>query len=129
MNWLEILEQVFQIVIIPLLGIGTLYVIGLIKTKKQAILKDIDNDIVVKYVNLLEQTIVDCVIATNQTYVNNLKQQGKFDAEAQKVAFQKTYEAVMAILTEDAKEYLGYALGDLEVYVTNKIESTVTQVK
>ena len=129
MDWLEILEQVFQLVIIPLLGIGTLYVIGLIKTKKQAILKDIDNDIVVKYVNLLEQTIVDCVIATNQTYVNNLKQQGKFDAEAQKVAFQKTYEAVMAILTEDAKEYLGYALGDLEVYVTNKIEATVTQVK
>ena len=35
----------------------------------------------------------------------------------------------MAILTEDAKEYLGYALGDLEVYVTNKIEATVTQVK
>ena len=129
MNWLEILEQVFQIVIIPLLGIGTLYIIGLIKTKKQAILEQVDSDIAAKYIGLLEQTIIDCVIATNQTYVNSLKQQGKFDAEAQKVAFEKTYTAVMAILTEDAKEYLGYALGDLEVYVTNKIESTVTQVK
>ena len=129
MNWLEILEQVFQIVIIPLLGIGTLYVIGLIKTKKQAILEQVDSDIAAKYIGLLEQTIIDCVIATNQTYVNSLKEQGKFDAEAQKVAFEKTYTAVMAILTEDAKEYLGYVLGDLEVYVTNKIESTVTQVK
>lgn len=129
MNWLEILEQVFQIVIIPLLGIGTLYVIGLIKTKKKAILEQVDSDIAAKYIGLLEQTIIDCVIATNQTYVNSLKEQGKFDTEAQKVAFEKTYAAVMAILTEDAKEYLGYALGDLEVYVTNKIEATVTQVK
>ena len=117
MNWLEILKQVFQIVIIPLLGIGTLYVIGLIKTKS------------FPWVLMSKQTIIDCVIATNQTYVNSLKEQGKFDAEAQKVAFEKTYTAVMAILTEDAKEYLGYALGDLEVYVTNKIEATVTQVK
>ena len=65
MNWLEILEQVFQIVIIPLLGIGTIYVIGLIKTKKQAILEQVDSDIAAKYIGLLEQTIIDCVIATN----------------------------------------------------------------
>lgn len=129
MDWLEILQQLFNLVIIPLLGIGTIYVIGLIKTKKQAILEQVDSDIAAKYIGLLEQTIIDCVIATNQTYVNSLKEQGKFDAEAQKVAFEKTYTAVMAILTEDAKVYLGYALGDLEVYVTNKIEATVTQVK
>lgn len=129
MNWLEILEQIFQIVVIPLLGVGTLYVIGLIKTKKMAILEEVDSEIAKKYINLLEQTIIDCVIATNQTYVNSLKEQGKFDAEAQKEAFQKTFDAVMAILTDDAKEYLALAIGDLEVYVTNKIESTVTQVK
>ena len=129
MDWLEILEQIFQIVVIPLLGVGTLYVIGLVKTKKMAILEEVDSEIAKKYINLLEQTIVDCVIATNQTYVNSLKEQGKFDADAQKAAFQKTFDAVMAILTEDAKEYLAFAIGDLEVYVTNKIESTVTQVK
>ena len=129
MDWLEILEQIFQIVVIPLLGVGTLYVIGLVKTKKMAILEEVDSEIAKKYINLLEQTIVDCVIATNQTYVNSLKEQGKFDADAQKAAFQKTFDAVMAILTEDAKEYLAFAIGDLEVYVTTKIESTVTQVK
>ena len=129
MDWLEILEQVFLLVIIPLLGIGTIYVIGLVKTKKKAILEQVDSDIAAKYIGLLEQTIIDCVIATNQTYVNSLKEQGKFDMEAQKVAFEKTYTAVMEILTEDAKEYLGYAFGDLKVYVTNKIEATVTQVK
>ena len=129
MNWLEILEQIFQIVVIPLLGVGTLYLISLIKTKKMKLLEEVDSEITTKYINLLEQTIIDCVIATNQTYVNSLKEQGKFDVNAQKVAFQKTFDAVMTILTSDAKEYLALAIGDLEVYVTNKIESTVTQVK
>lgn len=129
MDWMNVVEQLFTLVIIPLLGIGTIYLIGLIKTKKKAILDEVDSELVVKYVNFLEETIIDCVIATNQTYVNTLKAQGSFDAEAQKVAFQKTFDAVMAILTEDAKKYLSFAISDLNVYVTNRIESTVTQVK
>ena len=129
MDWINIVEQLFNLVIIPLLGIGTIYLIGLIKTKKKAILEEVDSELVVKYVNFLEETIIDCVIATNQTYVNTLKEQNAFDAEAQKVAFQKTFDAVMAILTEDAKKYLSFAISDLNVYVTNRIESTVTQVK
>jgi hypothetical protein len=36
---------------------------------------------------MLNRTITECVIATNQTYVETLKQQGKFDEEAQKIAF------------------------------------------
>ena len=129
MDWLEILQQVFNLVIVPLLGIGTIYLIGLIRTKKRAILEEVDSEVATKYINFLEQTIVDCVIATNQTYVNTLKEKNAFTKEAQKEAFKKTYEAVMAILTEDAKEYLTLAIGDLEVYVTNRIESTVIQVK
>ena len=84
-----------------------------------------DNDLYDKYFDLLETTITDCVIATNQTYVDALKQEGKFDAEAQKIAFQKTYEAVMSILTEDAKEYLIHALGDFDAFVNAKIEANV----
>ena len=79
----------------------------------------------VKYVDMLNRTITECVIATNQTYVETLKQQGKFDAEAQKIAFQMTSKAVLDILSEDAKEYLSAAVGDLNIYITNKIEAEV----
>ena len=74
---------------------------------------------------MLNRTITECVIATNQTYVEALKQQGKFDAEAQKIAFQMTSKAVLDILSEDAKEYLNATIGDLNVYITNKIEAEV----
>ena len=78
---------------------------------------------------MLDTTITDCIRATNQTYVNSLKEQGAFDKEAQKKAFKQTYDAVMAILTEDAKEYLNEAINDLNTYITNKIESGVVVVK
>lgn len=78
---------------------------------------------------LLQDTVISCVIATNQTYVDALKEQGKFDAEAQKIAFQKTYDAVMQILTEDAVKYLNEALGDLDKYVNTMIESQVNLQK
>lgn len=78
---------------------------------------------------LLQDTVISCVIATNQTYVDSLKEQGKFDAEAQKAAFQKTYDAVMQILTEDAVKYLNEVLGDLDKYVNTMIESQVNLQK
>ena len=78
-----------------------------------------------KYLNMVEKTVADCVMATNQTYVDSLKQEGKFDADAQRVAFNKTLNAVLAILTDDAKNYLTQIFGDLNIYLTNLIESQV----
>lgn len=124
-DWITILTQLFEMVIFPLLGIATVYLVFLIKAKINELKLKKDNDLFDKYLSMLENTITDCVIATTQTYVDGLKKQGTFDADAQKVAFTKTYTNVMRILTEDAKEYLQNALGDLESYVYNKIESEV----
>lgn len=125
MDWMTILAQLFEMMIFPLLGIATVYLVFLIKTKINELKLKKDDDLFNKYLSMLENTITDCVIATTQTYVDSLKKQGAFDADAQKVAFTKTYTNVMKILTEDAKEYLQNALGDLESYVYNKIESEV----
>ena len=46
-----------------------------------------------------------------------------------KVAFQKTYDAVIAILSDDAKEYLTHVYGDLTVFITNMIEAEVNRNK
>ena len=121
----EFMPILFQLVILPLLGILTKFLVAWISAKTDELKQKNDNDLYDKYFDLLETTITDCVIATNQTYVEALKQQGKFDAEAQKIAFQKTYEAVMSILTEDAKEYLIHALGDFDAFVNAKIEANV----
>lgn len=129
MNWLDILYQIFQVVVLPLLGAGTLYIISLINAKKKEIEQNVENEKIKEYLNLLEQTITNCVLTTTETYVKALKEAGSFDLEAQKIAFNKTYTAVMKILTDDAKIYLTKAVGDLEEYIINQIEAEVVTTK
>ena len=125
MDWNNILTQIFELILFPLLIVGATYLIYFLSVKTEEIKDKTDNDTFDKYLDMLNNTITQCVIATTQTYVEALKKEGKFDAEAQKIAFQKTYDNVMSILTAETKYYLQTALGDLEAYVNNKIEAEV----
>ena len=127
MEWMVLLQQIFELCIVPLLGIITAYIIAFIKVKTAELKTTNSNEILIKYLDMLSTTVVECVIATNQTYVNSLKGQNAFDEEAQKVAFQKTYDAVIAVLSDDAKEYLTHVYGDLTVFITNMIEAEVNR--
>ena len=124
-QYAELIKQIFEVCLFPLLGILTTFLIIFISKKAQELKAKTNNELYSKYIDMLEQTILNCVIATNHTYVDALKREGKFDGEAQKIAFQKTYDSVMAILSEDAKTYLNEAIGDLQAYIINQIEAQV----
>lgn len=126
---MALLAEIMEVVVIPLLGILTAYVVKLVNAKIEDINEKRDNVLEEKYLTMLGATISDCVTATTQTYVESLKKQGKFDAEAQKEAFNQTYIAVMNILSEEAKKYLTVAVGDLNLYITQKIEAEVNANK
>ena len=121
----ELLTQIFQVCIIHLLGVLTTFIIKWINVKSDQIQKNNDNALANKYIQMLTDTINSCVIATNQTYVESLKKQGKFDAEAQKKAFEQTTQAVLTILSQEAKDYLANIYGDLDKYISEKIEASV----
>lgn len=129
MDWLNILQQIFELCIIPLLAIITRSLVIYISTKKDELKSKTDNELAKKYLDLLNETIANCVIATNQTYVEALKKGNAFTADAQKAAFEKTYQAVIATLSEEAQKYLPEVVGDLQTYITQKIEASVNQNK
>lgn len=129
MDWLELLYKILEVCLIPLLGIVTTFFIKWLKAKEEEVLVKIDNDTADKYVAMLFDTISTCVSATTQTYVEALKKEGKFDAEAQKKAFEQTYEAVIASLTEEAKVYLTTIYGDLSTFLMVRIEAEVKAQK
>ena len=122
---MEMLAQIFEVCIIPLLGVLTAYFIKFVNAKSAEIGTKVKNETQKKYLEMLNSTITDCVIATTQTYVDSLKKQGTFDVEAQRVAFTMTYESVVKLLTDEATEYLNEAVGDLQLYITQKIEAEV----
>ena len=125
----EIVIQIIQVCVIPLLGILTKYLVDYLTAKRNEINSKTDNETAQKYTNMIYQTVVDCVIATNQTYVDSLKKSGSFDEAAQKEAFNRTMNAIMTILSDDAKEYITEATGDLNTYLTQLIEAEVNQRK
>lgn len=125
MEWLPLLYQILEVCIIPLLGILTAYFVKYINAKSAEIQSRVDNDLADKYIAMLEDTICACVTATTQTYVDALKKENAFTKEAQQEAFKKTFDAVMNVLTDEAKEYLASIYGDLTIYITNKIEAEV----
>lgn len=129
MDWSNIIQEIFYVCIIPLLGILTTYLVQYLKAKGNQIAENADNAQASKYIKMLTDTICNCVQATNQTYVEALKKAGSFDKAAQEEAFQKTYTAVMAILSEEAKVYLTNIYGDLDAYLKNMIEAQVKQNK
>ena len=125
----EIVIQIIQVCVIPLLGILTKYLVDYLTAKRNEINSKTDNETAQKYTNMIYQTVIDCVIATNQTYVDSLKKSGSFDEAAQKEAFNRTMNAIMTILSDDAKEYITEATGDLNTYLTQLIEAEVNKHK
>ena len=128
-EWLDLLFQILEVCIIPLLGILTAFLVKFIKVKSDEITTKVDSDIADKYITMLADTISACVVATNQTYVEALKKNNAFTKEAQLEAFDMTYKAVMLILTEDAVTYLTNIYGDLSAYITAQIEAEVNKSK
>ena len=129
MEWMEMLQQIFQTVLLPLLGILTTYAVRFLMVKADELKEYTEHDVLDKYIDALRDTVISCVIATNQTYVDALKGKDAFDKEAQQEAFQRTLNAVLTILSSEAKEYLTEAFGDLNAYITILIEQAVAEQK
>lgn len=73
----------------------------------------------------LENIVSKAVITTNQTFVNELKKQGKFDKEAMQEAYRRTYESIVASLSQSFFEYLDEETIDIDVLLKNMIETSV----
>jgi hypothetical protein len=128
-DWANILGTVFEYIVFPAISAAAVYFITWIRAKKQELIQKTKDETTKKYLEMLDKTITDCTLATSQTYVDALKAAGSFDADAQKHAFQLTFDAVMAVLTDEAQKYLAEAVKDIPAYITTKIEANIKSSK
>ena len=73
----------------------------------------------------LENIVNKAVITTNQTFVNELKKQGKFDKEAMEEAYNKTFNSIVASLSQSFFEYIDEEAIDIDTLLKNMIETSV----
>ena len=125
MEFLDISQQFFNTLFVPLLAVVAVFIIRWVNIQAEELKKRTDSEIAYKYVDWLNSTISACVTATNQTYVEALKEKNMFDKEAQEEAFRRTFEAVQEILSDEARKYLDEIYSDLNEYIIHQIEANV----
>lgn len=90
------------------------------KTKSEALKQLIDK---VDYIVQL------CVEATNQTFVNDKKENNEFTDEDKQTAFNQTVDAITAMITDEDKEKIISEFGDFGTFLRNSIENYIKTSK
>ena len=125
----EFLTQLLQAVIIAAITVCASFLIRFLNQKSGQIAAETDS---VELKNLLEQVtdaVTTAVTYTSQTFVDALKKDGLFDADAQKEALQKSLDKAVSLLSETAQSTLEEIYGNLNDYLTSKIEAEVRSQK
>ena len=125
----ELLMTIIQVVIIPAIPVLVTFLVKLLKAKADQTTTKISNELARQYLQEAIDAVLQAVTYVSQTYVDSLKKQGKFDAAAQKIAFNTAKDIALQLLTEDAKNLITDLYGDLTVWLDTKIEQTVKEQK
>ena len=121
----EILNIVLAGVSIIVTGLASALVIWI----KQWINTKIKDKQFADYTCQLADIVYNCVTEVNQTYVDTLKEEGKFNKETQKIALKKCLANVKAKLSKDLQDWITENFGDITVHLTTLIESAVYNLK
>lgn len=81
-----------------------------------------------KYVAAIND-VCSAVDFVNQTFVDNLKQNGCFDEEAQKIALKKAKDTVLDTMSISTLNWLEKTFSDLDSWLEVQIESSIKAVK
>ena len=75
------------------------------------------------------QILMDSVNYVQQTYVDSLKNQEKFTAEAQKEAFELAKKRAIELMNQHTQDAIIHIYGNLDTYIDTMIESIINQNK
>ena len=88
-----------------------------------------ENEALKNLIDKVDYIVQLCVEATNQTFVNDKKEDGSFTNEDKKDAFDQTLEAINNMITDEDKEKIIAEFGDLGTFLRNSIENYIKTSK
>lgn len=126
---LEFLKEIFMVVLAAAVPVLTAYTVVFIRKAGDNAAANAESVKAKTYITEATEAIATAVAATNQTFVDALKNAGKFDKDAQKEAAQKALEACLASISPAAQKFIEAAYGDIREYLTTRIEAEVRKQK
>lgn len=88
-----------------------------------------DNEKLSYVIDEMGKTVIDAVDCVQQTFVDQLKADGKFDKEKQEEALSKAVKYAIDSLSSKTKEILSKDGIDLESLIAEKIEAYISSQK
>ena len=136
MDILELLKDILQVVLFAVItGCGVVVVrktMDFINKKIdqiQANTKLAEYEKLNKIIDKAQESIYTIVDATNQVFVESLKESNRFDKESAAAAKEIATEKANAMLTEEAIKAITQVKGDIDVFIDTTIESAVRALK
>ena len=126
---MDFVQELLFAIIAATVPVATTFLCKWLVSLSEANKVKIKNEKAQATIGLVTDMIVAAVETTTSTYVKQLKADNLFNAEAQKEAFNKTYDTVKKQLTADSEKIIAETYGDVEAYITNKIEQFVEELK
>lgn len=102
----EFLTTLLTAVITAAIPVVAAYLVSMIKKTGENAAADTDDIKTQSYIKEITDAISDAVAATSQTYVDALKQAGKFTKEAQAEAAKKALTACLASISPAAQKFI-----------------------
>lgn len=125
MDWSNILKIMLTICA----PIGTAVVTWGIRSAANSLAAYVGNAKAQAYIREIAEAVAAAVQATNQTYVDALKEANTFGEAEQQAAFNIALAACKASLSASAQDFIQQSFGDLEQYLTTQIEAQVRAQK
>ena len=122
MDWKDLLIYIIQTLCGLVITVGIPFLFTLLRKK-------VKDEKIARLLTRVENIVKQTVILINQTYVDALKEEGLFDKEAQKAAFEMCKEKVLAMLNDEAIVAIAETFGDYEEWIRTLIEAYVRENK
>lgn len=111
-----------------IMGSGV-YLATLICRQTNEIQQRTDNETATHFIKLSGEAVAQAVAYVAQTYADELKKAGTFDKEAQQHAFDMAKDRAVQIIGPVVMQALGEIYGDVDVWLTTKIEQACRNAK
>lgn len=126
---MDFIRSLVEVLAFPLLCIALHHAIEYLKFKRSQMETDSKQAEYQTYLEDALTAIYKSVRKVNQTFVDSLKAQGKFDAEAQSIAFATACDDAIALMGKEAVKFLMDKMDDFELWMKVQVEAAVNENK
>lgn len=121
-TWMDVLIQVIEMLVGLVVSVGIPYLFALLRSKAK-------HSKAQQYLYRAEDYLAAAVTMVNQTFVEQLKKDGQFNADAQAQAFQAAMDAWLEMMSDEMKAVIVEEVGNFDAWAETIIEAKVNELK